>query len=110
MLCSQLQLLLVSFCTAVLRGGISAAPHRDILDHILRDNANSKEASVSEDISEMLRLKILADLMAERDEDNLLPDRGPHGKGGQVPRQLPNSQRERKAGCRNFYWKTFTSC
>lgn len=25
-------------------------------------------------------------------------------------RQIPLSQRERKAGCRNFFWKTFTSC
>uniref|UniRef100_A0A3B3ZLM2 Somatostatin/Cortistatin C-terminal domain-containing protein n=1 Tax=Periophthalmus magnuspinnatus TaxID=409849 RepID=A0A3B3ZLM2_9GOBI len=25
-------------------------------------------------------------------------------------RQLPLTQRERKAGCRNFFWKTFTSC
>lgn len=28
----------------------------------------------------------------------------------EVVRELPLSQRERKAGCRNFYWKTFTSC
>ncbi|PWS20986.1 hypothetical protein DKP78_25960, partial [Enterococcus faecium] len=58
----------------------------------------------------MLRLKVLADLIAEGGDDGgLLPDRGPHGHRDQVPRQLPNSQRERKAGCRNFYWKTFTS-
>uniref|UniRef100_A0A3Q2VW15 Somatostatin/Cortistatin C-terminal domain-containing protein n=2 Tax=Haplochromini TaxID=319058 RepID=A0A3Q2VW15_HAPBU len=25
-------------------------------------------------------------------------------------RHLSLSQRERKAGCRNFFWKTFTSC
>uniref|UniRef100_A0A674PCY3 Somatostatin/Cortistatin C-terminal domain-containing protein n=1 Tax=Takifugu rubripes TaxID=31033 RepID=A0A674PCY3_TAKRU len=25
-------------------------------------------------------------------------------------RQVPFSQRDRKAGCRNFFWKTFTSC
>ena len=25
-------------------------------------------------------------------------------------RHLTLSQRERKAGCRNFFWKTFTSC
>uniref|UniRef100_A0A3Q2YX05 Somatostatin/Cortistatin C-terminal domain-containing protein n=1 Tax=Hippocampus comes TaxID=109280 RepID=A0A3Q2YX05_HIPCM len=25
-------------------------------------------------------------------------------------RHLPLGQRERKAGCRNFFWKTFTSC
>uniref|UniRef100_A0A8D3A7U3 Somatostatin/Cortistatin C-terminal domain-containing protein n=1 Tax=Scophthalmus maximus TaxID=52904 RepID=A0A8D3A7U3_SCOMX len=33
--------------------------------------------------------------------------------GGSVEvmrRHLPLSQRERKAGCRNFFWKTFTSC
>ncbi|XP_031441248.1 somatostatin [Clupea harengus] len=110
MLCSQLQLLLVSLCTSALLGRISAAPQRDILDQFLRNNGNIKDTNVSEDVSEMLRLKILADLMAEGDDDNLLPDRGPQGGRDQVPRQLPNSQRERKAGCRNFYWKTFTSC
>ncbi|RXM90491.1 Somatostatin-2 [Acipenser ruthenus] len=25
-------------------------------------------------------------------------------------RQLPAPQRDRKAGCKNFFWKTFTSC
>uniref|UniRef100_A0A8C6SNM9 Somatostatin/Cortistatin C-terminal domain-containing protein n=1 Tax=Neogobius melanostomus TaxID=47308 RepID=A0A8C6SNM9_9GOBI len=25
-------------------------------------------------------------------------------------RQLPLTQRARPAGCRNFFWKTFTSC
>lgn len=64
----------------------------------------------SQDVSEMLALKLLEGLIGERNEENFFPDRGPNGLRGQVPRQLPNSQRERKAGCRNFYWKTFTSC
>ncbi|XP_062371819.1 somatostatin [Sardina pilchardus] len=110
MLCSQLQLLLVSLCTSLLLGRTGAAPQRDVLEQLLRNNGNGKDPDLGEDANEMLRLRILADLMAEGDDDNLLPDRGPQGARDQVPRQLPNAQRERKAGCRNFYWKTFTSC
>ncbi|XP_076145831.1 somatostatin [Alosa pseudoharengus] len=110
MLCSQLQLLLVSLCTSALLGRTSAAPQRDVLEQLLRNNGHGKDPDLSEDAAEMLRLRILADLMSEGEYENLLPDRGPQGGRDQVLRQLPNSQRERKAGCRNFYWKTFTSC
>uniref|UniRef100_A0A8C7G0M5 Somatostatin/Cortistatin C-terminal domain-containing protein n=1 Tax=Oncorhynchus kisutch TaxID=8019 RepID=A0A8C7G0M5_ONCKI len=56
--------------------------------------------------------KDMLDLMTTAaGENEVLPDlEEALGVRSEVVRQLPLNQRERKAGCRNFYWKTFTSC
>ncbi|XP_052315544.1 somatostatin-1-like isoform X2 [Oncorhynchus keta] len=70
-----------------------------------------KDACLNQDLSHILLLKML-DLMATAAGGNeVLPDlEEALGVRSEVVRQLPLNQRERKAGCRNFYWKTFTSC
>ncbi|XP_052315543.1 somatostatin-1-like isoform X1 [Oncorhynchus keta] len=69
------------------------------------------EPGINRDLSHILLLKML-DLMATAAGGNeVLPDlEEALGVRSEVVRQLPLNQRERKAGCRNFYWKTFTSC
>uniref|UniRef100_A0A3Q0SE16 Somatostatin/Cortistatin C-terminal domain-containing protein n=1 Tax=Amphilophus citrinellus TaxID=61819 RepID=A0A3Q0SE16_AMPCI len=56
-----------------------------------------------QDLTHWLLLKFMAELRARGDETM-------RGRAGVMRRHLPLSQRERKAGCRNFFWKTFTSC
>ncbi|KAJ8338172.1 hypothetical protein SKAU_G00371380 [Synaphobranchus kaupii] len=108
MLCSQLQVLLVVLSASVLLAQVNRAPQRDMLAKLLRTDV----AEGNEDLSRMLFLKIVSDLMITGD-NKVLPDarsieeRRIHQD---VARQLPLSQRARKAGCRNFFWKTFTSC
>lgn len=62
-----------------------------------------------QDLSRLLLLKQLFESMAPEKKDALesFDDVDVHNE---VVRQIPLSQRERKVGCRNFYWKTFTSC
>lgn len=62
-----------------------------------------------QDLSRLLLLKQLFESMAPEKKDALesIDDVDVHNE---VVRQIPLSQRERKVGCRNFYWKTFTSC
>uniref|UniRef100_A0A8C9SLP4 Somatostatin/Cortistatin C-terminal domain-containing protein n=1 Tax=Scleropages formosus TaxID=113540 RepID=A0A8C9SLP4_SCLFO len=63
----------------------------------------------AQDPSRTLLLKIVSDLLA-KDADEVLPAAEELGLRREAVRQLQLSQRERKAGCRNFFWKTFTSC
>uniref|UniRef100_A0A8B9GWH4 Somatostatin/Cortistatin C-terminal domain-containing protein n=1 Tax=Astyanax mexicanus TaxID=7994 RepID=A0A8B9GWH4_ASTMX len=58
------------------------------------------------DISRMLMLKLLSELEVAGENEVL----SGADVRNDVVRQLPFSQRERKTGCRNFFWKTFTSC
>uniref|UniRef100_A0A673HFK9 Somatostatin/Cortistatin C-terminal domain-containing protein n=1 Tax=Sinocyclocheilus rhinocerous TaxID=307959 RepID=A0A673HFK9_9TELE len=62
-----------------------------------------------QDLSRLLLLKQLSESVAPEEKDALesIDDLEVRNE---VVRQIPFSQRERKAGCRNFYWKTFTSC
>uniref|UniRef100_A0A3B4D7X6 Somatostatin/Cortistatin C-terminal domain-containing protein n=1 Tax=Pygocentrus nattereri TaxID=42514 RepID=A0A3B4D7X6_PYGNA len=59
-----------------------------------------------QELSRMLILKLLSDLEIPGDNEVLS---GTDVRSDMV-RQLPFPQRERKTGCRNFFWKTFTSC
>ncbi|XP_029530341.2 somatostatin-1 [Oncorhynchus nerka] len=108
MLCSQLQVLLVALSASVFLARVSAAPHRDMLAELLRADTTKG----NEDLSRTLLLKMMSDLMSTAvGENELLPDlEEALGVREEVVRQLPLSHRERKAGCRNFFWKTFTSC
>ncbi|XP_038586360.1 somatostatin-1A [Micropterus salmoides] len=107
MLRSHVQVLLVALFSSVLLVQVSGAPRRDMLTETLRaDLENDK------DLTHLLLLKFVSELMAARG-DEMLPelDEREVGVGEEVMRRhLPLSQRERKAGCRNFFWKTFTSC
>uniref|UniRef100_A0A674BF41 Somatostatin/Cortistatin C-terminal domain-containing protein n=1 Tax=Salmo trutta TaxID=8032 RepID=A0A674BF41_SALTR len=64
-----------------------------------------------QDLSHILLLKMLDLMTTAAGENEVLPDlEEALGVRSEVVRQLPLSQWERKAGCRNFYWKTFPSC
>ncbi|XP_028855793.1 somatostatin-1 [Denticeps clupeoides] len=103
---SQLQALLLLLGSCALLGRTGAAPQPDALSRLLKTDSGSMSR---EDLSQMLRLRILTDLMAQGDGE-ILPPPDNLDVREEVARQLPFSQRERKAGCRNFFWKTFTSC
>uniref|UniRef100_A0A3B4VDF6 Somatostatin-1-like n=1 Tax=Seriola dumerili TaxID=41447 RepID=A0A3B4VDF6_SERDU len=94
MLGSQVQVLLVALSSSVLLVQVSGAPRRDMQTEILRADF------------------FVSELMATR-VDQMLPGLEEEEVGVReevMRRHLPLSQRERKAGCRNFFWKTFTSC
>ncbi|XP_018589169.1 somatostatin [Scleropages formosus] len=105
MLRFQLQVLLAGLSASVLLAGGSAAPREDGLDDLLGMDV----AAARLDPSRTLLLKIVSDLLA-KDADEVLPAAEELGLRREAVRQLQLSQRERKAGCRNFFWKTFTSC
>uniref|UniRef100_A0A3B3S1F5 Somatostatin/Cortistatin C-terminal domain-containing protein n=1 Tax=Paramormyrops kingsleyae TaxID=1676925 RepID=A0A3B3S1F5_9TELE len=62
-----------------------------------------------QDLSHMLLLEILSSVMTQVDNE-VMPGMKELEFQRKAVRQLPLSQRERKAGCRNFFWKTYTSC
>ncbi|XP_061524655.1 somatostatin-1 [Phycodurus eques] len=64
------------------------------------------DAALDKALTRSLLLRLLYEAAAARDE--ALPELGVGV--ALMRRHLPLSQRERKAGCRNFFWKTFTSC
>ncbi|XP_068443954.1 somatostatin-2 [Clinocottus analis] len=103
MLGSRVQVLLVAWLSSALLQ-VGAAPRRDMLTP-RADLANDK------DLAYLLLLKFVSELAAARGAE-MLPELEGEGDGEEamMRRHLPVSQRERKAGCRNFFWKTFTSC
>lgn len=63
----------------------------------------------------MTSLKFAFEGTAAQREMLLLPQEDEEDAGVRemmmmMRRQIPFSQRERKAGCRNFFWKSYTSC
>ncbi|KAK7909816.1 hypothetical protein WMY93_014500 [Mugilogobius chulae] len=80
----------------------SGAPHNDLLrGELIKDH----------NLAEMILVQFLSELTAmteENTEPRLEEQLGI--RETVMRRQLPLTQRERKAGCRNFFWKTFTSC
>lgn len=103
------QVLLVALLSSVLLGQVSGAPRRDMLT--LRADLSSDK-----NLANLLLLKFVSELVAARG-DEMPPRLGEEEEEEEVGvreevmrRHLPLSQRERKAGCRNFFWKTFTSC
>ncbi|CAL8377890.1 unnamed protein product [Gadus morhua 'NCC'] len=92
-------------CLAVLLGSISlsrvdGAPQSERLGEYLE---------TEEDLARMLLLDYLAEMAPARTNE-VLPEEEVSGIREVMRRHLALSQRERKAGCRNFFWKTFTSC
>ncbi|XP_026170773.1 somatostatin-1A [Mastacembelus armatus] len=103
MLCSQVQVLLVALFSSLVVVQLSAAPQRDML---------TAELTNDKDLTDLLLLKFMSELMAARGEQTLpeLEEEELGVREEMMRRNLPLSHRERKAGCRNFFWKTFTSC
>nr|XP_020484888.1 somatostatin-1A-like [Labrus bergylta] len=102
----QVQVFFVVLFSSVLLLEVSAAPHSDMLTETLREDlVNDK------DLAPLLLLKLMSELMAARGDEMLPESEEVLGVREEVMRRhLPLSHRERKAGCRNFFWKTFTSC
>ncbi|XP_058481703.1 somatostatin-1A [Solea solea] len=103
MLHSQAQVLVAALFSSMLVQ-VSSAPHRDMKTEM----ANHADVK---DLTHLL-LKFLPELMSGRAEQ-MFPELEEDEMGVRdkvMRRHLPLSQRERKAGCRNFFWKTFTSC
>ncbi|XP_030018337.1 somatostatin-1A [Sphaeramia orbicularis] len=95
----QVQVLALALVSSVVLM-VSAAPHRADLIY-------------DKDLAHRLLVSFLSELMASRgDEVMLLPELEEQlgVREELIRRHVPFSQRERKAGCRNFFWKTFTSC
>ncbi|XP_059358361.1 somatostatin-1-like [Carassius carassius] len=105
---SPLQVVLVTLSMSLLLCSISSAPRGDMLLQLLHSEVDSKENGL-QDFSRLLLLKQLSESVAPEEKDALESFDDLETRN-EVIRQIPLSQRERKAGCRNFYWKTFTSC
>ncbi|KAM7377292.1 hypothetical protein PAMA_013877 [Pampus argenteus] len=101
MLRSQVQVLLAALLVQV-----SGAPRRDMLTETLRSDLTKDK-----DLAHLLLLKFVSETTAAR-VNEMLPelDEELGVRKEMMQRHLPPSQRDRKAGCRNFFWKTFTSC
>ncbi|KTG33329.1 hypothetical protein cypCar_00017245 [Cyprinus carpio] len=105
---SPLQVFVVTLSMSLLLRSISSAPRGDLLLQLLQSEVDPKENEL-QDLSRLLLLKQLSESVAPEEKDTLesIDDLEVRNE---VVHQIPVSQRERKAGCRNFYWKTFTSC
>lgn len=127
MLRSLVQVLLLALCSSVLLLQVIGAPYRGMQTEILRADITDDKvshfavlAAVSDKNFKLKHLSVLLQDLAPflkfmfkltRGDEmlHLLEDKE-GGRDRVMRRHLPLSQRERKAGCRNFFWKTFTSC
>nr|XP_040036092.1 somatostatin-1B [Gasterosteus aculeatus aculeatus] len=103
-----MQVLLVALFSSVLLVQVSGAPRGDMPTQ-RGDPADNKDLAYS------MLLKFVSELTAARGGETLLvpeqeEEEAEGGRQEVMRRHLPLTQRERKAGCRNFFWKTFTSC
>ncbi|XP_016143480.1 somatostatin-1A-like [Sinocyclocheilus grahami] len=105
---SPLQVFVGTLSMSLLLCSVSSAPREDLQLQLLQSEVDPKENEL-QDLSRLLLLKQLSESVAPEEKDALesIDDLEVRNE---VVRQIPFSQRERKAGCRNFYWKTFTSC
>ncbi|MEQ2302298.1 hypothetical protein AMECASPLE_005377 [Ameca splendens] len=107
MFCSQIQVLLVALCSSMLVVHVTGAPQMNELTQTLQ-----AELIADEDLTDFLLLRLMSELMASREEEMLgeLEDDEVGGSERLMRRHIRFTHRQRKAGCRNFFWKTFTSC
>ncbi|XP_051992299.1 somatostatin-1A [Xyrauchen texanus] len=105
---SQLQMVIATLSVSLLVSSVSSAPTGHMLLQLIHSEVDPMENEL-QDLSRLLLLKQLTESVAPEETDALasIDDIDVHNE---VVRQIPLSQRERKAGCRNFFWKTFTSC
>uniref|UniRef100_A0A3B3V1R3 Somatostatin/Cortistatin C-terminal domain-containing protein n=1 Tax=Poecilia latipinna TaxID=48699 RepID=A0A3B3V1R3_9TELE len=109
MLCSQMKVLFV----ALQEGGTNSAINSSFL--VLFCFCFQETGSVLlQDLTGLLLLRFMSELMASREE--MLREKQEEeeeelgGRQKLMRRHIRFTHRERKAGCRNFFWKTFTSC
>ncbi|XP_028285003.1 somatostatin [Parambassis ranga] len=102
MLRSLVQVLLLALCSSVLLLQVIGAPYRGMPTEIVR-------ADITDDKELAQFLKFMFKLTRGDEMLHQLEDKE-GGRDRVMRRHIPLSQRERKAGCRNFFWKTFTSC
>ncbi|XP_028330750.1 somatostatin-1A [Gouania willdenowi] len=115
MLGTQVQIFLVAMCWSVVPVEVSGAPSRDQLMETLRSDLLNEK-----DVSRWFLLKFMPNLMTDAPSDEMIreleedeedeEETKARGRDAVMRRHLSLAQRERKAGCRNFFWKTFTSC
>ncbi|KAJ0006245.1 hypothetical protein NQD34_013518 [Periophthalmus magnuspinnatus] len=89
---------LLFLLSSLVLGEVSSAPQRG---ELIKDH----------NLAQLILVQFLSELMAMNEMD--MEPRLEEQLGIRetvMRRQLPLTQRERKAGCRNFFWKTFTSC
>ncbi|XP_016526581.1 somatostatin-1 isoform X1 [Poecilia formosa] len=118
MLCSQMKVLFVALCSSMLALHVSSAPQMDELTETLQAELISDKETGSvllQDLTGLLLLRFMSELMASRGEEMLREKQEEEeeelgGRQRLMRRHIRFSHRERKAGCRNFFWKTFTSC
>ncbi|KAM9717702.1 somatostatin isoform 1-T2 [Menidia menidia] len=107
MLRSQVQVLLVALCAAALPVRVAGAPRPQQLLDTQQDDLIDDQ-----DLSRLLLLRFAFGLTGPRGQEMLGEvDEEELGDSDHLKRRhIRFSQRERKAGCRSFFWKTFTSC
>ncbi|XP_054880438.1 LOW QUALITY PROTEIN: somatostatin-1-like [Poeciliopsis prolifica] len=105
MLRSQMKVLVVALCSSVLALHVSSAPQMDELTETLQ-----AELIGDKDLTGLLLLRFMSELMASRGEEMQEEEDERGGRQRLMRRHVRFTHRERKAGCRNFFWKTFTSC
>ncbi|KAM9033612.1 LOW QUALITY PROTEIN: somatostatin [Sarcophilus harrisii] len=121
MLSCRLQCALVLSITLAV-SGVSAAPSDPRLRQFLQKSlAAAAETGMAKSTSELAKY-FLAELLSEpsQTENEALEPRGfvQRSEPDEMRMELQRSAnsnpamapRERKAGCKNFFWKTFTSC
>ncbi|XP_053486099.1 somatostatin-1 [Ictalurus furcatus] len=107
---SQMQIVVLAVSLLVLVSRVRTAPRTDLLAHLLKNEADGKEVNIIcdfLDLSRIFLLKLISELKILDENDTLSDD---DMELNRILRHLPLTTRERKAGCRNFFWKTFTSC
>ncbi|RXN21464.1 somatostatin-1A-like protein [Labeo rohita] len=105
---SLLQVFVATLSVSLLLCSVRSAPRGDMLLQLLQSEVDPKDNDL-QDLTRLLLLKQLSESVAPEEKD-ALENIDDLQVRNEVVRQIPLSQRERKAGCRNFYWKTFTSC
>ncbi|KAI5104424.1 somatostatin-1-like [Silurus meridionalis] len=97
-----MQVVVLALSLLVLVSRVRTAPRNDLMAHLRQNEEDGKE-----DYLRILLPKLLSEL--EIPDENDTPS-DEDMELSRILRHLPLTPRERKAGCRNFFWKTFTSC
>ncbi|XP_020378045.1 somatostatin-1A-like [Rhincodon typus] len=99
---THLLLTLISVTLLLLRSS-GTARGESLPDILQKTNPEEKE-----ELSRVMVLKLLSELL--RADSPALPRFERRGLGQNQLLRRWNTPRDRKAGCKNFFWKTFTSC
>ncbi|XP_028817811.1 somatostatin 1, tandem duplicate 1 [Denticeps clupeoides] len=113
MLSSRLQCAFALLSLALATGGVSAAPSDAKLRQMLQRSLLAPAAK--QELARYTLAELLAEL-AQAENEALEPEDAARGADEDARVELERAvgpalaPRERKAGCKNFFWKTFTSC